>query len=120
MYFYKGSLVGIQNPDLHPSRVVRYFLNPQLDAITRAEVLETYNPLFEIPTTGTLVDDALFHGQYADRQGETSHLPNAPRRRTERHPNPETECFRDADQKQNTSCGERREPRLPDFALGLK
>jgi len=52
--------VGIQNPDLHPSRVVRYFLNPRLDAITRAEVLETYNPLFEVPTTGTLVDGTLF------------------------------------------------------------
>jgi len=60
MYFYKGSLVGIQNPDLHPARVVRYFLNPQMDAITRAEVLETYNPLFEIPTTGTLVGDSLY------------------------------------------------------------
>jgi hypothetical protein len=60
MYFYKGSLVGIQNPDLHPSRVVRYFLNPRLDSIARAEVLEAYNPLFEVPTTGTLVDDVLF------------------------------------------------------------
>jgi len=60
MYFYKGSLVGIQNPDLHPSRVVRYFLNPRRDSIARAEVLEAYNPLFEVPTTGTLVDDALF------------------------------------------------------------
>ena len=59
MYFYNGSLVGVQNPDLHPSRVVRYFLNPQFDAITRAEVLETYNPLFDVPTTGTLVDDSL-------------------------------------------------------------
>ena len=45
LYFYKGALVGIQNPDLHPSRVVRYVLNPQWDAITRAEVLETYSPL---------------------------------------------------------------------------
>jgi hypothetical protein len=60
MYFYKGSLVGIQNPDLHPARVVRYVLNPQLDTITRAEVLETYNPLFEIPTTGTIVGDSLY------------------------------------------------------------
>ena len=54
LYFYKGALVGIQNPDLHPSRVVRYVLNPQWDAITSAEVLETYSPLSELPTTGTM------------------------------------------------------------------
>ncbi len=60
LYFYRGSLVGIQNPDLHPSRVVRYVLNPQWDAITSAEVLETYSPLSELPTTGTIVGDLLY------------------------------------------------------------
>jgi hypothetical protein len=60
LYFYKGALAGIQNPDLHPSRVVRYALNPQWDAITRAEVLETYSPLSELPTTGTIVGDSLY------------------------------------------------------------
>ena len=60
LYFYKGALIGIQNPDMHPSRVVRYFLNPQMDAITRAEVLESYNPLFEVPTTGAIVGDSLY------------------------------------------------------------
>ena len=60
LYFYKGALVGIQNPDLHPSRVVRYVLNPQWDAITSAEVLETYSPLAELPTTGTIVGDSLY------------------------------------------------------------
>jgi hypothetical protein len=60
LYFYEGSLVGIQNPDLHPSRVVRYILNPQMDAITSAQVLETYSPLSELPTTGTIVGDSLY------------------------------------------------------------
>jgi len=60
MYFYKGSLVGIQNPDLHPGRVVRYFLNSTWDTIERAEVLDSYNPLFDIPTTAALVGDQLF------------------------------------------------------------
>jgi hypothetical protein len=60
MYFYKGSLVGIQNPDLHPGRVMRYSLNSAMDQIERAEVLESYNPLFEVPTTGTLVEDSLY------------------------------------------------------------
>jgi SMP-30/Gluconolactonase/LRE-like region len=60
LYFYEGALIGIQNPDLHPSRVVRYVLNPQWDAITSAEVLETYSPLAELPTTGTIVGDSLY------------------------------------------------------------
>jgi hypothetical protein len=60
MYFYKQSLIGIQNPDLHPGRVMRYFLNPAMDTITRAEILESYNPRFDIPTTGTLVRDSLY------------------------------------------------------------
>jgi DNA-binding beta-propeller fold protein YncE len=60
MYFYKNSLVGIQNPDLHPGRVVRYFLNSTWDTIERAQVLDSYNPLFDIPTTATLVGDELF------------------------------------------------------------
>src|SRR5215469_18636070 len=33
MYFYKGSLVGIQNPDLHPGRVMRCCLNSNMDQI---------------------------------------------------------------------------------------
>jgi len=60
MYFYKSSLVGIQNPDLHPGRVMRYYLNLAMDRIERGEVLESYNPLFEVPTTGTLVDNSLY------------------------------------------------------------
>jgi hypothetical protein len=60
LYFYEGALIGIQNPDLHPSRVVRYVLNPQWGAITSAEVLETYSPLAELPTTGTIVGDSLY------------------------------------------------------------
>jgi len=60
LYFYKGALIGIQNPDLHPSRVVRYVLNPQWDAVTSTEVLETYSPLSELPTTGTIVGESLY------------------------------------------------------------
>ena len=60
LYFYKGALIGVQNPDLHPSRVVRYVLNPQWDTITRADVLETYSALSELPTTGTIVGDSLY------------------------------------------------------------
>jgi sugar lactone lactonase YvrE len=59
MYFYKGSLIGIQN-GVHPGRVMRYPLNPLMNTITRAEVLEAYNPLFETPTTATMVGDLLY------------------------------------------------------------
>ncbi len=60
MYFYQGSLIGIQNPDLHPGRVMRYRLNPAMDRIERAEVLESYNPLFETPTTAALTGHSLY------------------------------------------------------------
>jgi len=60
LYFYRGALIGIQNPNVHPGRVVRYQLNAALDSIQRADVLDAYDPLFETPTTGTIVHDSLF------------------------------------------------------------
>jgi hypothetical protein len=60
LYFQHGTLVGIQNPDLHPARVMRYILNAGLDTIVKVEVLESYNSFFDVPTTGTLVDDSLY------------------------------------------------------------
>jgi sugar lactone lactonase YvrE len=58
LYFYRQSLVGIQN-GIHPGRVVRFYLDPELKKITCGEVLETYNPVFENPTTGSLDGDSL-------------------------------------------------------------
>jgi len=58
LYFYRQSLVGIQNA-IHPGRVVRFYLDPGLTKITRGEILETYNPLFQTPTTGCLDGDSL-------------------------------------------------------------
>jgi sugar lactone lactonase YvrE len=58
LYFYKQSLVGIQNA-IHPGRVVRLYLDPTLTRIIRSEILETYNPAFENPTTGSLDGDSL-------------------------------------------------------------
>jgi sugar lactone lactonase YvrE len=58
LYFYRQSLVGIQN-GIHPGRVVRFYLDPTLTRITRFEILETYNPAFENPTTGSLDGDSL-------------------------------------------------------------
>jgi sugar lactone lactonase YvrE len=58
LYFYRQSLVGIQNA-IHPGRVVRFYLDPTLTKITGWEILETYNPAFENPTTGSLDGDSL-------------------------------------------------------------
>ncbi len=58
LYFYRGSLVGIQN-GIHPGRVVRFYLDSTLTKIVRSEILETYNPAFENPTTGGLDGDSL-------------------------------------------------------------
>lgn len=79
MYFYKGSLVGIQNPDLHPGRVVRYYLNSAMDRIERAQVLESYNPTFEVPTTGTLVNSSLYFmaNTQVDKLGARGTMPPA-------------------------------------------
>jgi sugar lactone lactonase YvrE len=58
LYFYRQSLVGIQN-GIHPGRVMRFHLDPTLTRITGSEILETYNPAFENPTTGSLDGDSL-------------------------------------------------------------
>ena len=57
LYFYRQSLVGIQN-GIHPGRLMRFYLDAGLRRITRAETLETYNPAFENPTTGSLDGDS--------------------------------------------------------------
>jgi hypothetical protein len=60
LYFYKGSLVAIQN-DINPNRVVRFYLNKEFNRIDRAEVIEANNPLFNEPTLGVLVKDTLYY-----------------------------------------------------------
>jgi hypothetical protein len=77
LYFHKGTLVGIQNPDVHPGRVMRYYLNPARDTIERAEVLEAYNPIFDVPTTGTLVGDFLYFAAnpQIDKRREDGSMP---------------------------------------------
>lgn len=60
LYFYRDSLVAIQNLR-GPGRVVRLFLNGAGDRVERARIVEAFNPLFDIPTTGALVGDELFY-----------------------------------------------------------
>jgi sugar lactone lactonase YvrE len=58
LYFYRQSLVGIQNA-IHPGRVMRFYLDSDFTRIVRSEILETYNPLFDTPTTGAIAGDSL-------------------------------------------------------------
>lgn len=60
LYFWKGALVGIQN-GVHPGRVVRFSLDRELRRIEQMEVLETYAPWIETPTTGAIDGDSLLY-----------------------------------------------------------
>lgn len=39
---------------------MRLRLNPQRDTIVSAQVLESYDPLFELPTTGAIVGNRFY------------------------------------------------------------
>lgn len=68
LYRYRRSLIGIQN-GVHPGRVMRFDLDSTWTHITRGIVLESYNPLFDGPTTGAIVDDTfLFIANPQNRQ----------------------------------------------------
>jgi len=56
LYFYRGSLVGIQG-----NSVVRYRLDDAMSRVILIEVLEKDHPLFDIPTTGVIVGDNFFY-----------------------------------------------------------
>ena len=59
LYFYNDSLIAVQNGWM-AHRVARFFLNPALDRVDRAEVLDRGNPLFDVPTTGAVADDTFY------------------------------------------------------------
>lgn len=59
LYFFRDSLIGIQNS---ARRVARFVLNKTLDKVDRVDVLEAHNALFAgVPTTGTLAGDTLYY-----------------------------------------------------------
>ena len=60
LYYHEGALIAVQNAWMQP-RIVRLSLNRNLRAITRWEVLERRNPLFEGVTTGVLADNDFFY-----------------------------------------------------------
>jgi hypothetical protein len=60
MVFRAGSLIAIQN-GITPHRVVRFDLNPALDRVLGAKILEMNNALFDEPTLGTLTEKGFFY-----------------------------------------------------------
>jgi hypothetical protein len=60
LYFHRGALIAIQNAWMQP-RIVRLSLTRDHRAITRFEVLERRNPLFEGVTTGVLANNDFFY-----------------------------------------------------------
>jgi sugar lactone lactonase YvrE len=57
--FHDHSLIAIQNGAI-AHRIARFFLNPGLGGVEKAEVLESGNPLFDIPTTGAVAGDTFY------------------------------------------------------------
>jgi sugar lactone lactonase YvrE len=60
LYFYENSLIAVQNSAGPQSRIMKFELSKKMDEVTNATVLESQNPLYNIPTTGTIIDDELY------------------------------------------------------------
>lgn len=59
IYFYKGSLLAVQN-GTNPQRVVRLYLNPQMTRVERLELIESNNPACDEPTLGVILKDNFY------------------------------------------------------------
>ncbi|HZS44265.1 MAG TPA: hypothetical protein VFC63_04135 [Blastocatellia bacterium] len=60
IYFYKGSIIGVQN-GIIPHRVIRIYLNSDMNKFDRLEVIEANNPAFSEPTLGDIVKDTFYY-----------------------------------------------------------
>jgi sugar lactone lactonase YvrE len=60
LYFYRDSLIAIQNGIMNP-RVARFYLDSHRRTITGFDVLERRNPLFDSITTGVIAGDDFFY-----------------------------------------------------------
>ncbi len=60
LYSYENNLIAVQNAAGPQSRIMLFELNKTMDAVAKSTVLESQNPLYNIPTTGAVVDDEFF------------------------------------------------------------
>lgn len=56
LYYYKGSLIGIQDSGNQDDRIARFYYDIKKNIITRVETLQSFRKDFIIPTTGALVN----------------------------------------------------------------
>jgi DNA-binding beta-propeller fold protein YncE len=61
LYFYKNSLLAIQDSGNGDDRIVRFYLDKSGQQITRTEVLQSFHPDFNIPTTGVIVANEFYY-----------------------------------------------------------
>lgn len=57
---YQDRLIAVQN-GVPPQRILQFHLNEARDAIVATDVLEANNPLFQEPTSGTVVGDTYIY-----------------------------------------------------------
>lgn len=83
LYWYKGTLVAIEN-GMWPRRVIRLTLGKDGKSITKMMPLDVANPVFELPTSGTVAGDDLYfiansqkglYGKYGDLKDKTKLQP---------------------------------------------
>lgn len=60
LYFHKNSLIGIQNPGDDRIQIIRFTLNRDKLSIRNHSILQSHAPDFNIPTTGTIVDNRFY------------------------------------------------------------
>lgn len=60
LYFYRDSLVAVQNVH-EPARIIRFYLSAARDRVTRAEVIESSHPAHDIPTTGAIAEGSFYY-----------------------------------------------------------
>jgi hypothetical protein len=61
LYFYKGSLIAIQDSGNQDDRIARFYYDLNKMTITKVEVLQTSRPDFIIPTTGAMAKGELHY-----------------------------------------------------------
>lgn len=61
LYYYQGSLIGIQDSGNQDDRVVRFYYDAQRGIVTKTVVLQSYRKDMITPTTGTIINGQLHY-----------------------------------------------------------
>jgi hypothetical protein len=59
LYYYKNSVIGIQNV-IFPISINRFYLDNKINRLSKGKVLASDHASFVIPTTGAIVDDEFY------------------------------------------------------------